>query len=218
MIAPARTPAHRKWKRTPENPEACTQVLLLPARTSGAARASCPLSTDTARAGRVTRCGKKHGRALVCDRNPASSRFPLRRKCQARLCLLFPRDQRAPESSRPPAAGFPEAANQADQACRARHHSMTWTLRGRDLHDGGNFPHKLIRRDGLAIRQHVLLSNLAGLGYQYPRVRPHAWPAPKSARARAGACRLGAHAGGKPEKGAATLTPKTGTARSAAPE
>jgi hypothetical protein len=43
----------------------------------------------------------------------------------------------------------------------------------RDLHDGGNLPHELIRRNGLAIRQHVLLRNLASLGYQYPRVRPH---------------------------------------------
>ena len=63
---------------------------------------------------------------------------------------------------------------------------MTCTQRERDLHDGGDFPHKLIRRDGLAVRQHVLLSNLAGLSYQYPRVRPHAWPASTSAQARAG--------------------------------
>jgi hypothetical protein len=54
----------------------------------------------------------------------------------------------------------------------------------RDLHDGGNLPHELIRRNGLAIRQHVLLRNLASLGYQYPRVRPHTCQHQSQARTR----------------------------------
>ena len=42
-----------------------------------------------------------------------------------------------------------------------------------NLHDRGDFSDKLIGWNRLAVCEHVLLRNLAGLRYQHPRVRSH---------------------------------------------
>ena len=152
-FAAAKSPVHQEWEAATENMQIPMTLYPRPAPRSSTSTEQSPRHDE--RENRHTLLFRFHPQQL--SRAP-ESQFTHRVPCRHHASAAPSEKQRDRRTRRN------EPSNLGRKVSGGA---------ARDLHDGGNLPHELIRRNGLAIRQHVLLRNLASLGYQYPRVRPH---------------------------------------------